>query len=111
MIAEIKASSAAESSLASTFVATSANQEHFPRRREQFDQGSRVANLDIPPISDSTIELTLSEQDQTQIVQEIQHLEKKTVIAQVLGHHPTRADLRLFLQAALKQDLDNIIDV
>ena len=102
VVAEIKASSAAESSLASTFIATSANQEHLPRRHEQFDRGSHAANLDIPPISDSAIELKLSEQDRTRIVQEIQRLEKKTIIAHVLGLRPTHGDLRLLLQAALK---------
>ena len=99
------------SSIASTFIDTSANQEHLPRCREHFDRGSRAAIPDTSPISDSAIELKLSEQDRTRIVQEIQRLEKKTIIAHVLGLRPTRADLRLLLQAALKQDLDNIIEV
>ena len=107
VVAEINAIS----SIASTFIDTSANQEHLPRYREHFDRGSRAAIPDISPISDSAIELKLSEQDRTRIVQEIQRLEKKTIIAHVLGLRPTRADLRLLLQAALKQDLDNIIEV
>ena len=44
-------------------------------------------------------------------MQEIQYLEKKTIIVHVLGLRSTRADLCLLLQAALKQDLENIIDV
>jgi hypothetical protein len=116
VVAEINASSVAaeinaSSSIASTFIATPANQEHLPRRREQFDRGSRAANPDISPISDGAIELKLSEQDRTRIVQEIQRLEKKTIIVHVLGLRPTQANLRLLFQTDLKQDLDNIIDV
>mgnify|MGYP000412076289 CR=1 FL=1 len=114
VVAEIKASSVpnpSKSSIASIFITTSANHEHLPRRREQFDRGSRAANLDIPPISDNTIELKFSEQDRTWIMQVIQRLEKKTIIALVLGLCPTCADLHLLLQAALKLYLGNIIDL
>ena len=52
-----------ESSIASTFIAASANQEKLPRRHEQFNRGSHAANQDIPPISDNAVELMLSEQD------------------------------------------------
>ena len=38
-------------------------------------------------------------------------MERRTIIARVLGIRPSRADLRLLLQAALKQDVDNIVDV
>ena len=53
----------------------------------------------------------MSEQDHTQIVREIQRIEKRNVIAHVLGIHPRRVYLRLSLQVALKQDVDNITDV
>ena len=53
----------------------------------------------------------LSKQDRAQIVREIQRLEKRIIIAQVLGIRPRRADLRLLLQASLKQDIDNITDI
>ena len=83
----------------------------LPRHREQSNWGSRVANPDITPISDCVVELLLSEQDRAQIVREIHRLEKRTIIAQVLGIRPQRADLCLLLQAAVKQDVDNITDV
>ena len=57
------------------------------------------------------VELVLSEQDRIQILQEIQLLEKQTIIARVLGILPSHGDLSLLLQAALKQDVDNIVDV
>ena len=88
-----------------------ANQEQLPRCREPPNWGFCVANPDITPISDSAVELLLSEQDRAQIVREIQRLEKRIIIAQVLGIRPRRADLRLLLQASLKQDIDNITDI
>ena len=57
------------------------------------------------------VELLLSEQDRIHILREIQVMERRTIIASVLGIRPSRADLRLLLQAALKQDVDNIVDV
>ena len=57
------------------------------------------------------VELLLSEQDRIHILREIQVMERRTIIARVLGIRPSRADLRLLLQAALKQDVDNIVDV
>ena len=83
----------------------------MPRCREPPNRGSRVANPDITPFSDSAIELLLSEQDRAPIVREIQRLEKRIIIAQVLGIRPRRADLRLLLQGSLKQDIDNITDI
>ena len=56
------------------------------------------------------VELLLSEQDRIHILREIQVMERRTIIACVLGICPSRADLRLLLQAALKQDVDNIMD-
>ena len=44
-------------------------------------------------------------------MQEIQCLEKRTIIAHVLGLRPTHTDLRLLLLVALKQDIDKITDV
>ena len=57
------------------------------------------------------VELLLSEQDRIHILRQIQVMERRTIIACVLGICPSRADLRLLLQAALKQDVDNIVDV
>ena len=57
------------------------------------------------------VELLLSEQDRIHILREIQVMERRTIIERVLGIRPSRADLRLLLQAALKQDVDNIVDV
>ena len=79
--------------------------------REQSNWGSSVANPDITPISDNVVELLLSEQDRAQIVRHIHCLEKRTIIIQVLGIRPQCVDLRLLLQAALKQDVDNITNV
>ena len=87
------------------------NHEQLSCCRKPPNWGSRVANPDITPISDNAVELLLSEQDRAQIVREIQRLEKRITIAQVLGIRPRRADLRLLLQASLKQDIDNITDI
>ena len=43
-----------------------------------------------------------------QTIQEIQLLEKLTIIVRVLGICRSCGDLCLLLQAALKQDIDNI---
>ena len=88
-----------------------ANQEQLPRCREPPNWGFCVANPDITPISDNAVELLLSEQDRAQIVREIQRVEKRIIIVQVLGILPRRADLRLLLHASLKQDIDNITDI
>ena len=81
------------------------------RRCKQSNWGSSVANPDISPISNNAVKLRLSEQDRAQVVREIQRIEKRNVIAHVLGIRPRRADLRLLLQAALKQEIDNITDI
>ena len=107
----IAAASLSTSTINPVVFDATANQEQLPRCREQPHRGSRVANPDITPISDSVVELLLSEQDRAQIVREIQRLEKRIIIAQVLGIRPRRADLRLLLQASLKQDIDNITDI
>ena len=73
--------------------------------------GSGVANPDTTPISNNVVELLLSEQDRIHILREIQVMERRTIIARVFGIRPSRVDLRLLLQAALKQDVDNIVDV
>ena len=86
-------------------------QEHSPQGRDKLYRGSSVANPDATPISDKVVELLLSEQDRIHILREIQVMERRTIIARVLGIRPSRADLRLLLQAALKQDVDNIVDV
>ena len=57
------------------------------------------------------VELLLSEQDRIHILREIQVMERRTNIARVLGIFPSCANLRLLLQVALKQDVDNIVDV
>ena len=86
-------------------------QEQIPQGRDQFYWDSSVDNPDASPISDNVVELLLLERDRIQIIREIQLLEKRTIIARVLGIRPSRGDLRLLLQAALKQDVDNIGDV
>ena len=63
-------------------------QEQIPQGRDQFYQDSSVDNPDASPISDNVVELVLSEQDRIQILQEIQLLEKRTIIARVLGIRP-----------------------
>ena len=83
----------------------------MPQGRDQFYRDSNVDNSDASPISDNVVELLLSEHDRIQIIREIQLLEKRTIIARVLGIRPSHGDLRLLLQAALKQDVDNIVDV
>ena len=86
-------------------------QEYSTQGRDKLYWGSGVANPDATPISDNVVELLLSEQDRIHILREIQVMERRTIIARVLGIRPSRADLRLLLQAALKQDVDNIVDV
>ena len=81
------------------------------RRCDLSNRGSQGTNPNISPISNYVVKLLLSKHDRTQIVQEIQCLEKRIVIAHVLGIGPRHVDLRLLLQAALKQDVDNITDV
>ena len=77
----IAAASLSTSSINPVVFNATENQEQLPRCREQPNQGSRVANPDITPISDSVVELLLSEQDRAQIVREIQRLQKRTIIA------------------------------
>ena len=93
------------------FIDTPVNQEQVLRHCEQSNRGSSVANPDISPISNNAVKLLLSEQDRAQVVREIQRIEKRNIIAHVLGIRPRRADLRLLLQAALKQEIDNITDI
>ena len=57
------------------------------------------------------VELLLLEHDKIQTLREIQLLEKQMIIALVLGIRPSRGDLRLLLQVALKQYVDNIVDM
>ena len=94
------------------FIDTHVNQEQVLRRCEQFNRGSSAANPDTSPISKNVVKLLLSEHDRAQtVVREIQRIEKRNVITHVLGIRPRRADLRLLLQAALKQEIDNITDI
>ena len=81
------------------------------RHCEQSNRGSRAANPDISPISNNAVKILLSDQDRTHIIREMYRIEKRTVIAHVMGIRPRRADLRLLLQVALNQDVDNITDV
>ena len=92
-------------------IVAGSGQEQIPQGRDQFYQDSSVDNPDASPISDNVVEFLLSEHDRIQIIREIQLLEKRTIIARVLGIRPSHGDLRLLLQAALKQDIDNITDV
>mgnify|MGYP000078875830 FL=1 len=93
------------------FIDTPVNQEQVLRRCEQSNRGSSAANPDISPISNNAVKLLLSEHDRAQVVREIQRIEKRNVIAHVLGILPRRADLRLLLRATLKQEIDNITDI
>ena len=60
----------------------------MPQGRDQFYRDSNVDNSDASPISDNVVELLLSEHDRIQIIREIQLLEKRTIIARVLGIRP-----------------------
>ena len=62
--------------------------EQMPQGRDQFYQGSSVANPDASPILNNVVELLLLEHDRIQILWEIQLLEKRTIIARVLGIRP-----------------------
>ena len=95
----------------STNMNAGSGQEYSTQGRDKLYWGSGVANPDATPISDNVVELLLSEQDRIHILREIQVMERRKIIAHVLGIRSSRADLRLLLQAALKQDVDNIVDV
>ena len=50
--------------------------EQMPQGRDQFYQGSSVANPDASPILNNVVELLLLEHDKIQTLREIQLLEK-----------------------------------
>ena len=70
------------------FIDAPVNQEQVLRHCEQSNRGSGVANPDISPISNNAVKLQLSEQDRAKVVREIQRIEKRNVIAHVLGIRP-----------------------
>ena len=64
-----------------------------------------------PHISGKVISLSLSDNEKTLVLTEVQRLEAVSLVANMEGLRPNRPELRRMLYAIFPEDVNNVVDI